>query len=217
MSAETKCCSKCGEKLPRTREYFFRRADAVDGLRGICKVCYRAYQKEFRNLPASLERRSAYYRQYYTENKDWVQERHGRYRVENKDRGREYAKQYRAEHKEEMLEYQRQYGAEYPEKRKAVKQRYRAKKAHSGGSFTPKEWLSLCEQYGNRCLWCGESKPLAADHIVPVSKGGSSDIENIQPLCGSCNSRKGAQPIDFRIAYDILHGCDELVARAWAA
>lgn len=66
------------------------------------------------------------------------------------------------------------------------------------GDFTTKEFLDLCERTGNTCLRCGGSINLSPDHIVPISVGGSNTIDNIQPLCKSCNSVKGTQTIDYR-------------------
>jgi 5-methylcytosine-specific restriction endonuclease McrA len=34
--------------------------------------------------------------------------------------------------------------------------------------------------------------------VVPVSAGGANTIDNIQPLCGPCNSAKHTQTIDYR-------------------
>jgi hypothetical protein len=49
---------------------------------------------------------------------------------------------------------------------------------------------------GRRCQACGETEDLTIDHkIIPWSEGGSStDPENLQVLCRSCNSRKGTRP-----------------------
>jgi 5-methylcytosine-specific restriction endonuclease McrA len=52
--------------------------------------------------------------------------------------------------------------------------------------------------YGEKCLACGSIKNIALDHIKPVSKGGENKIENLQPLCKSCNSKKGSKTIDYR-------------------
>ena len=85
------------------------------------------------------------------------------------------------------------------EVRRAQNSRYRANKLSAGGSFTPEEFKALCKFYGNKCLCCkSQGVPLEADHVVPLSKGGSNDIGNIQPLCRSCNGRKADKTVDYR-------------------
>lgn len=46
---------------------------------------------------------------------------------------------------------------------------------------------------GYRCRECGASKDetsLEIDHILPVAKGGTNDIDNLQTLCRECNRMK---------------------------
>jgi 5-methylcytosine-specific restriction endonuclease McrA len=41
------------------------------------------------------------------------------------------------------------------------------------------------------CQYCGARSNLTVDHVIPRSKGGSSDWENIVASCAPCNRRKG--------------------------
>jgi hypothetical protein len=43
-----------------------------------------------------------------------------------------------------------------------------------------------------KCRHCGCSDKIEYDHIIPVSRGGGSDVDNIQLLCRPCNRRKRA-------------------------
>lgn len=61
------------------------------------------------------------------------------------------------------------------------------------GSHTFGEWETVKAQYNWSCKNCDKMEPeitLTQDHIIPLSKGGSNNIENIQPLCKKCNSIK---------------------------
>lgn len=53
-----------------------------------------------------------------------------------------------------------------------------------------RDWLRLIQRYDHRCAYCEERKPLTADHIVPLSRGGQHAIGNLLPACRSCNSQK---------------------------
>lgn len=77
--------------------------------------------------------------------------------------------------------------------------RRRARKMRLKEHFTKAEWLALCERYGNRCVKCGSMGKLTADHVMPISRRGRNSIDNIQPLCLTCNVRKHTRHIDYRL------------------
>ena len=45
---------------------------------------------------------------------------------------------------------------------------------------------------GFRCQYCGSTRHLTIDHIVPRSKGGLTSWDNVVTSCAPCNVRKGA-------------------------
>ena len=79
--------------------------------------------------------------------------------------------------------------------------RRRARLISIGGTFSTAEWEALLAQHPI-CPHChrrwediplppGRKTAVTRDHIVSIARGGRNTIENIQPLCYSCNSKKG--------------------------
>lgn len=81
------------------------------------------------------------------------------------------------------------------EGRRSLNARIRAQRlaeARARGTHTEQQWIDLMVRFDMRCVRCGchpDPKP-CKDHIVPIFRGGSDGIDNLQPLCRECNSSK---------------------------
>ena len=53
------------------------------------------------------------------------------------------------------------------------------------------QWLMCVSYFNGQCAYCGTTRGrLTADHLIPKSKGGQSDLSNIVPACEACNQSK---------------------------
>ena len=74
----------------------------------------------------------------------------------------------------------------------------RLSEARTKGTHSPAEWDAMKAFHGHRCVRCHGDGEIVKDHILPIYQGGSDSIENIQPLCRSCNCSKGPDASDLR-------------------
>ena len=52
---------------------------------------------------------------------------------------------------------------------------------------------ALVTRDGEKCALCGSLYDLTIDHVLPLSKGGTNDLDNLRILCRFHNSQKGAK------------------------
>jgi 5-methylcytosine-specific restriction endonuclease McrA len=196
-----KVCTKCKEWKDRFRS----NKQTRDGLASWCRDCEAALaRKAYANDPVKSKETTRKYRAEHAE--------------QERVRMREYNAQYYEEHLEETKRKAREYHHQHPDevrtRRKAYKstpvgrtnkrvahQRRRAIKKNADGNHTSAEWLAMLDWFGNVCLKCGTVEDITEDHVIPLTKGGSNSIDNMQPLCRYCNVSKGNRSsADYRNA-----------------
>jgi 5-methylcytosine-specific restriction endonuclease McrA len=125
-----------------------------------------------------------------------------------------YLAEYRSKNKERLYEYQKNWAKNNRDKERAKSARYTSRN---------KEWNALKSQkrrarmadvivykisdkdvktlYAKSCSFCGTKENITLDHIIPISRGGSHGVGNLQPLCLYCNSSKKDKTImEWRVA-----------------
>ncbi|WP_313654515.1 HNH endonuclease [Planktothrix agardhii] len=61
-------------------------------------------------------------------------------------------------------------------------------------SFSPMQKLIILQRANYRCEICGvmlTPDNFHADHKIPYSRGGKTEVYNGQALCSTCNLKKG--------------------------
>jgi 5-methylcytosine-specific restriction endonuclease McrA len=136
---------------------------------------------------------------YQTYCKECSKERRRGWSSRNRDKVREYHKDYHAKIKNDPVKWQAQLArraqlrAYYRLVDQVSDANRRAKKYGAKGKITLKQWRTLILEHpecpGCKEPWVFVGKP-ELDHIIALKKRGKNKIENIQPLCQSCHSRK---------------------------
>lgn len=220
-----KRCSKCKEW--KNRSEFYGDKKRKDGLKPQCKECHNANSRRW-NQNHTIERREAtrryakknrekirervrkwladhpwkileYSRRQRANHPETERERSKRKRERYPEKEKARKEKWLANNAERERERRRKWIASHPERNRHDAQVRRARERQAEGKVTINEWLELLDKYGHKCLCCGRTDvKLTMDHVVPLALGGPHKIENIQPLCLSCNSRKRTRIIDYR-------------------
>ena len=56
--------------------------------------------------------------------------------------------------------------------------------------------IAVMKKSDSRCVYCASDEDLQIDHILPHSRGGTNDLNNLQMLCRKCNLSKGAKTME---------------------
>ncbi len=155
-----KYCRICGVEITSDNIY--------KGQHGICKSCDNLRRSGYyKSHPEQAEKSRLNFRSFYAEHKAKVQERNRKWKESNPERNN------------------------YNRRMENRLRKYRVKNA--AGKFTVKEWESKVKEYNSCCAYCSQSiidDEITIDHVMPLSKSGTNNIDNLVPSCLPCNVRK---------------------------
>ncbi len=74
---------------------------------------------------------------------------------------------------------------------RSIRQADKHKRYRQKGYARLRKSYAKLERLGvKNCKVCGTTEHLTVDHVIPVSKGGTNSLENLQVLCNDCNQLK---------------------------
>lgn len=205
-----KCCTKCNQKLPATHEYFTKSRSEKYGLCAICRECKKRIgdaSKIIGTFPTDeTMKQCTQCKQMKPANKSYFgSDRSKTDHLSTQCKSCKNLKKREAprteEYREKYRRQKRRYYHKYHEREKAktIAKGHvrRARKTGNGGSFSRQDIQEQRKRQKNKCYYCQKRLQIYhIEHIVPICKGGSSDMSNIVLACPACNLSKG---------YKLLH------------
>lgn len=210
----TRICSDCGQEYPLTKEYFRYQKDKSGKyyFQHRCINCRRMKEREYYKEIDGAAKMS----EWRKEHPDKYKAAKRRYAERHPDK----VKAMKQRERKKNAEGYRQRGLKWrladPERAKdRANQNYRRMKArhpgyirqtnesrlyrmiNAGGPIDKELALELYNEQEGRCAYCGISvyhsidRDVHVEHILPISRGGTNDRDNLVITCGHCNWSKG--------------------------
>lgn len=170
---------------------------------------------------ANREALSAQHRGWLVEHKEQVRETAAAYQQLHADELCEYQREYNAseagkarttKYNNGHLQERRNRACAYRQTPKGVivhrmTERKRRQEKRAVGKLDNVAFYAKCADLQWHCQLCGRElsiENVTIDHIVPISKGGTNAIENLQPLCFRCNCSKHDRPMKAMVGSQYL-------------
>ena len=190
-----KTCNNCKNSYPATLEFFYGDSRVASGLRAVCKSCHKSISEATKDKDRAKERLKEWRR----ENPDKVRAQQARSNKKMSESG------YHADHYRKNSRRINDRRNRWLKETGKMDQYNHKRRSLLKEEVTPDEWNLILERYGSHCLVPGcINEDVTVDHVIPLSLGGRNHISNLQPLCKSHNSSKGAKVIDYRLDYGLL-------------
>lgn len=170
---------------------------------------YREAQREYDKARYTVMRDYyiAHNHKYYAENREKEIERtHVKY-IKNSERYKAKRREYgktpagRAQSKKDGKLFRLRHPEKAKARAKKGKSKRRAMMANAEGHHTKADLLQMYEDQSGRCAYCGINifweipNDIHADHIEPLSRGGTNWPSNICLTCADCNHHKNDKTV----------------------
>lgn len=179
-----KRCTKCGEYLPESLEFFAKSKRGLHGLKSYCKGCA-----------------SRYFQEYYAANVEWFRERSRQWGINNPDQKRKIIRQWRVANPQRVREHK--------QRRAALQRSLPATFTPEQWLKCLEYWHHRCAYCGaQQSFW----HIIEQEHYLSMTAGGEYTVLNIIPACKSCNASKGNRPAEEWIPWKFKRRAARIMA-----
>jgi 5-methylcytosine-specific restriction endonuclease McrA len=143
--------------------------------------------------------KSQYAHEYYEKNAEAICAKVKQAYAEDPEAVKRRVAQWQADNPDRVRAWRRFWKHNNPESIRVHGQRRRVRLLAVGGEISKSDWLQVLAQFtvcGEVCCaYCSKPCEPTMDHVVPISRGGRHEPDNVLPACAICNASKGARLI----------------------